>query len=115
MIVLLGILTISTPIVNEYIGFTKFAGIIKTEKEKDSSLKIFGFKENEANRMSYIVNDETIINIENPDEMKNIINNENVIILLQNEDMKNLPDNYEMIYSNNKFSIIKYIRKEGVK
>ena len=113
MIVLLGILTISTPVVNEYIGFTKFAGIIKAEKEKDSSLKIFGYKENEANRMAYIINDNNIRNVENHEEMKQIIKNGNVIILSQNKDINDLPGNYEMIYSNSKFVIIKYIRKEG--
>ena len=81
--------------------------------EKDNSLKIFGYKEGEADRMAYIVNDDTISNIENPDEMKQIINKENVIILLQNKDIKDLPENYELIYSNSKFIIIKYIRKEG--
>ena len=113
MIILLTVLTVSAPIVNEYIGFTKFAGIIKAEREKDNSLKIFGYKEGEADRMAYIVNDDTISNIENPDEMKQIINKENVIILLQNKDIKDLPENYELIYSNSKFIIIKYIRKEG--
>ena len=113
MIALLGILTISAPSVNEYIGFSKFAGIIKAEKEKDSSLKIFGYKENEANRMAYIINDDNIINIENPEKLNKIIKNENVIILLQNKDISDLPENYEMVYSNSKFVIIKYIRKEG--
>ena len=113
MIVLLGILTISAPVVNEYIGFTKFAGIIKTEKEKDSSLKVFGYKENEADRMAYIINDNNIKNVENREKIKQIINSENVIILLQNKDIGDLPENYEMIYSNSKFVIIKYIRKEG--
>ena len=113
MIVLLGILTISAPVVNEYIGFTKFARIIKTEKEKDSSLKVFGYKENEADRMAYIINDNNIKNVENREKMKQIINSENVIILLQNKDIGDLPENYEMIYSNSKFVIIKYIRKEG--
>ena len=31
----------------------------------------------------------------------------------QKENKKDLPENYNMIYSNNKFSVIKYIRKEG--
>ena len=113
MIVLLAVLTISAPVVNDYIGFTKFAKIIKTEKEKDSSLKIFGFRESDADRMAYIVNDTTISNIEDPEKMKEIIDKENVIILLQNRDIKDLPENYELIYSNSKFAIIKYIRKEG--
>ena len=113
MIALLGILTISAPSVNEYIGFSKFAEIIKAEKEKDRSLKIFGYKENEANRMAYIINDDNIINIENPEKLNKIIKNENVIILLQNKDISDLPENYEMVYSNSKFVIIKYIRKEG--
>ena len=113
MIALLGILTISAPSVNEYIGFSKFARIIKAEKEKDRSLKIFGYKENEANRMAYIINDDNIINIENPEKLNKIIKNENVIILLQNKDISDLPENYEMVYSNSKFVIIKYIRKEG--
>lgn len=113
MIALLGILTISAPAANEYIGFSKFAGIIKAEKEKDRSLKIFGYKENEANRMAYIINDDNIINIENPEKLNKIIKNENVIILLQNKDISDLPENYEMVYSNSKFVIIKYIRKEG--
>ena len=42
-----------------------------------------------------------------------LIKNENVIILLQNKDISDLPENYEMVYSNSKFVIIKYIRKEG--
>ena len=113
MTVLLIILTLSTPVANEYIGFSKFAGIIKVEKEKNPGLKVFGFRESEVNRMAYIINDNTISNIEDDKKMRQIINKENVIILLQNKDMKDLPENYEMIYSNNKFSVIKYIRKEG--
>ena len=110
--VLATILTISTPVVNEYIGFTKFAEIIKAEKEKDKSLKIFGFKESDVNRIAYIVNDNDIRNEENAESMAEIIKKNNVIILLQNKDKKDLPENYNMIYSNNKFSVIKYIRKE---
>ena len=51
--------------------------------------------------------------MENHEEMKQIIKNGNVIILSQNKDINDLPGNYEMIYSNSKFVIIKYIRKEG--
>ena len=63
--------------------------------------------------MAYIINDDNIINIENPEKLNKIIKNENVIILLQNKDISDLPENYEMVYSNSKFVIIKYIRKEG--
>ena len=63
--------------------------------------------------MAYIINDNNIKNVENREKMKQIINSENVIILLQNKDIGDLPENYEMIYSNSKFVIIKYIRKEG--
>jgi 4-amino-4-deoxy-L-arabinose transferase-like glycosyltransferase len=111
--VLLTVLTVSTPVLNEYIGFTKFAEIIKTEKEKNKSLEVLGFKENEVNRMAYIIDDYNIRNIESAESIKQIINKADIVILLRNKDIKELPENYEMIYSNNKFSIIKYIRKEG--
>ena len=112
MIVLTIILGISTPIVNEYIGFSKFINIINIERAKNNNLRVFGFKENEVDRMSYLINSENMRSFENnSDLMKQRIESD-IIVLVQNDDMETLQKDFEKVYSNNKYSIIIY-KKEA--
>ena len=112
MIVLTTVLGVSTPVVNEYIGFSKFINIINKEKIENKNLRVFAFKENEIDRMLYLVDDKDMRSFENKDALMEKRKESDIIVLVQNDDMKDLEKNYKEVYSNSKYSIIIY--KKGV-
>ena len=112
MMVLTTVLGASTPVVNEYIGFSKFINIINKEKIENKNLRVFAFKENEIDRMLYLVDDKDMRSFENKDALMEKRKESDIIVLVQNDDMKDLEKDYKEVYSNSKFSIIIY--KKGV-
>jgi 4-amino-4-deoxy-L-arabinose transferase-like glycosyltransferase len=111
--VLLVILTFSSPILNEYIGYQKFSEIIKSEKEKNQQLKILGFQESNVNRLRCLVGDYSIQNIRDSDLIETMTYQEDLLILLKNTKLPQLKKDYQLVYKNQKFSIIKYTHSEN--
>lgn len=112
MVVLTIVFAVSTPVVNEYIGFTKFSNIIRAEMIKNKELRVFGFKENEVDRMRYLIDSENMRSFENNKDLMNQRKESDIIVLVQNSDMETLQKDYKKVYSNNKYSIIIYDKEE---
>ena len=75
---------------------------------KNENLRDFAFKENEIDRMLYLIDDKGMRSFENNSVLMDKRKESDIIVLVQNDDMKDLEKDYKKVYSNSKYSIIIY-------